>query len=154
MSKLTADGISNKKTGLYTGIAALPAARNMQKSQADAKRLFDLTMEERGSTEELRALVTQESIRELIFRCVSLTKTMRARVNAQRSNAGSVRAREKALSTVHDWLDRNIRRYNGNLAKCAIDCHAELNNKPGGLGRSEAWIRKEITAYRKNTATP
>jgi hypothetical protein len=63
------------------GIAALPQARSFLARQ-DARTLFSLVTQERGSTDQLRQLVRHESVLELILMCIDLTKTARARVAA------------------------------------------------------------------------
>ena len=63
------------------GIAALPEAKSFI-AKRDARTIFSMVSEERGSTDQIRQLVRHESILELILMCIDMTKTTRARVAA------------------------------------------------------------------------
>lgn len=63
------------------GIAALPEATSFM-AKRDAKTLFSLVTEERGSTDQLRNLVRHESVLELIFMCIDMTTSAKAKVAA------------------------------------------------------------------------
>ncbi len=63
------------------GIASLPEAQTFI-AQNLAGKLFSMVTEERGTTKQLRELVNHESLLELIFFCIDMTKSARARVAA------------------------------------------------------------------------
>ena len=135
--QVTSEGSVNK------GIAALPEAQMLLRAKKDARAIFSMVTEERGSWSELMSLVSRDSILQLIFMCVDLTKSSRARVSALKSRQVAMDSRQASLQALHAWLDTNIDRYKGRLGLCSMDAA-----KVPGIYRSAAWIRKEITAYR------
>lgn len=128
---------------LIEGISALPAAQTLLRAKKDAQAIFSMVTEERGSWSELTSLVRHDSILQLIFMCIDLTKSSRARVSALKSRKVAMQSRQASLQALHAWLDTNIHRYKGRLELCSIDAA-----KVPGIYRSAEWIRKEITAYR------
>jgi hypothetical protein len=132
---------STKKVSL--GIAGLPIAQEFLKAQEDAKTLFLMVTDERGTDDELRRLVRRESLLHLIFFCIDLTKSSRARVSSMKSHHQASAAREVSKMALHAWLDKNIHRFKGRLDRCAMEAM-----KAKGVNRSFSWVRREITAYR------
>jgi hypothetical protein len=124
------------------GISALPEAKVFLARQ-DAHEIFNMTTREYGSQQELIKLVRHESLFELINLCIDLTLQTRPVANGLKSRKVAIVARGQKLQALHDWLDENIWRYKGQLDLCAMDA-----SKIKGFGRSYAWTRKEITAYR------
>ena len=131
-----------------SGIAAL-YNQNQEyiKAQKEAgKNLFDMVVNEEGTDDELRALVTQRSLLELLLLTIDHQKTIRARVNSQKSNEEASIVKQRQQLILHEWLDNNIQKYSGKLDTCAEQAIQQIK----GLGRGYEWVRKEITAYRKN----
>lgn len=64
-----------------SGIAGLPSTQVFVAKQ-HAKKIFNMVTEGRGTTEQLRALVRHESLLELIYVCIDLSKSARATVAA------------------------------------------------------------------------
>lgn len=143
MSRRTTKGQVPPQGMLTGGIAALPEVQAFLRAKKDAHAIYSMVTEERGSWSELMSLVRHESILQLIFMCIDLTKSSRARVSALKSRQVAMELREASVQTLHAWLDTNIHRYTGKLDLCSIDA-----SKVPGIHRSQAWLRKEITAYR------
>lgn len=125
-----------------SGISALPEAQVFLARQA-AHAIFDMTTREYGTRQQLLKLVRHESLFELINLCIDLTLRTKPIANGHKSRKVAIVARGQKVEVLHDWLDKNIHRYKGQLDLCAMDA-----SKIDGLGRSYAWVRKEITVYR------
>jgi hypothetical protein len=138
--------MSSKQTiRIEGGLKALALHIEYTKAQKRvAQKLFSLVMSDQASDSELKKLVTQDSMRELIFFIIEHTTRMRA-VGAQgRSKVEAGVAKLKAMSILSSWLDKNISRYKGRLGDCAADAL-----KIKGLGRGYSWVEKQIARYRK-----
>jgi hypothetical protein len=138
-----------KKTGIRSpigdgGIATL--FYTVEHDKKIARKLFSMATEERGTDEELRAMITRRTLQELIFLMIDLTKTARAVANQERSNQIAGLAKVKAQKLLYDWLDKNLHKYPRQLDACAYVAEIEIR----GLGRGFDWIRPEITSYRKS----
>ena len=123
------------------GIAALPVVQ----AQADARKIFAMVTEDRGSTSDLRQLIRHDSVYELIGLCIDLTIATRPVANGVKSRRKAVLARAGQVKILHDWLERNLWRYKRQLDLCAFDAH-----KAPGITRSYEWVRREISAYRRS----
>ena len=117
----------------------------IESDKKSALQLFKLATEERGTTEEIRSLVTHGSLLQLIYMSIDVTKSTKAVVNQLKSRQGLKAAKEKQQLILYAWLDKNIERFKGQLNYCAEVASKSLPN----LGRATSWIRKEITAYIK-----
>lgn len=111
----------------------------------NAITLFRLLLEEEGTDADINDLVTRESLVHLILHTVDHAKTVRAKVNSQKSNQVSIKVRKEKIALLHHWLDQNIGKYKGNLDLCADEASKQII----ALGRSSTWCREEITNYRK-----
>lgn len=129
-----------------TGIKGILAYNQyVEEQRENAVKLFRLLVEEEGSDSELVALVTRESLLQLVLHTIGHAKSVRAKVNARSSNQESSDAKNAKVGLLHKWLDDNIDKYKGNLDACADAASIEIR----GLGRSPIWCRTEITLYRK-----
>jgi len=126
------------------GLAELHEVIELDKKAA--KQLFKLTTEERGTTEEIRNLVTHGSILELIYMSIDMTRSAKGVVNQLKSRQEAKAAKERQQDILYEWLDKNLSRYSGQLDHCADVASKSLERK---LSRAPSWVRKEITAYRK-----
>jgi len=127
------------------GLPALYAQiQREKKAKADAKAIFRMVTEESGTTTALRERVTRDSLLQLIFLCIDLTATSRAKAAAGKSHEDAIADRRREQKRLHDWLKPNIHRFRKNLVRCAMAAQNE-----GKVSRSLSWISKEITAYRK-----
>lgn len=117
----------------------------VEEQHQNAVKLFELLVEERGDDADLIALVTRESLLQLVLHTIDHAKTIRAKVNARKSNQGSIEAKSTQIRLLHQWLDLHIDEYKGNLDACADAASIAIK----GLGRSPIWCRQEITMYRK-----
>jgi hypothetical protein len=111
-----------------------------------AKKIFGMVTEERGTDEELRAMVTRRSLLELIFLMIDLTKSSRAVTNQAKSKEKARLAKLIAQKKLYDWLDKNISKFPNALEECSEVATIEIKS----LGRSESWVRQQITQYRKD----
>lgn len=109
-----------------------------------AKRLFLMALADDSTDEELRQLVTRDSLFELIVYVSDFQKSLRARINQEKSKRKASKAKADARELLHHWLDANIEKYKGQLDKCAEDA-----SSIPGLGRGFSWNRREITQYLK-----
>jgi|GEM_PF-2036586 hypothetical protein len=126
------------------GLASL--YHHIEYEKKAAKKIFQLVTEERGSDTEVQALATKGVLRELIFLMIDLTKGSRAAANQIKSKEGARLAKAKAQKLLYDWLDINIKKFTGELEECSEVAALEIK----ALGRGESWVRRQITAYRKD----
>lgn len=82
------------------GIASLPAAQTFA-ARKHARELFSMVTEEKGTTKQLRDLVTHEVLLDLIIFCVDMTKSARARV------AASAKRRQHPINALIHQLIRD-----------------------------------------------
>jgi len=117
----------------------------LEDQDANGRKLFDMIVNEIGTDEELRTLITRRSLLSLILHTIDHQKKIRALANSTKSNEASITAKEKAQIILYAWLDKNIQKYKGKLDLCAEDAGKQIRQ----LGRGSHWIRLEITAYNK-----
>ena len=129
------------KTGI---VGCLSQDQYVSAQRHNAIVLFQLLLEERCTDEDLSDLVTRESLFQLLLHTIDHAKTVRAKVNANKSNQTSINAKSEKVELLHKWLDQHIGKYKGRLVLCALDA-----SKIPGLGRGINWCREEITRYRK-----
>ena len=127
------------------GLEALHLNVEYKKAQRRAaEKIFSMVLNEQGSDSDLKALVTHDSLRELIDFMIDHTTRMRA-VGAQgRSKVEAGLAKLKAINLLYRWLDENILKYEGRLADCAVDA-----TQIPGLGRGDSFTTKYIARYRR-----
>ncbi len=127
-------------------ITGLEELREYLKNQdANGRKLFDMIVNEIGTDDELRDLITHRSLFSLVIHSIDHQKRIRALANATKSNEVALKAKEKARAILYAWLDKNIQKYKGNLDLCAADAEKQIRQ----LGRGYYWIRGEITAYNR-----
>ena len=124
-------------------LSGVPVKINPNK--AIALQLFLMVNSEKGTDVELKALVSQRSLLELIFLVIDLTARSRAVANQAKSKESDSIAKIEAQNLLYAWLDKNIDFYTKKLDECAEVAAREIE----GLNRAEDWIRKQITEYRK-----
>ena len=100
---------------------------------------------EEGSDADLRALVSHAALLELMLRTIDRQKSARGFASQVKSKVKAGKAKEKARQRLFKWLDRNIGRFSGKLDDCAAAAADEITR----LGHGEDWVRKQISAYRK-----
>lgn len=115
------------------------------KNYANAKELFLMVTDQRGSNAKLRSLVTHETLLELIKLTIDIGKKTRASYNQVKSRHSIKNKREIAVDKLRHWLKINLVNYRGRLDDCAEDAIVQIR----GLGRGHSWIQKEISDYRK-----
>jgi hypothetical protein len=130
-----------KGTITRTGIGAFAP---VEFDVSQAKQLFSMVIDERGSNADLQQLVTHHSLFELIVYVVDFHKGLRASINQKKSKIAANSAKARARNLLHGWLEININRYTGKLDDCAQDALSIP-----GFGRGYSWTRREITEYRK-----
>ena len=117
---------------------------------ANGRKLFDMLVNEIGTDEDLKSLISRRSLLSLILHTIDHQKKIRALVNSTKSNEVSSTAKQKAQAILYAWLDKNIQKYKGKLDLCAADAEKQIRQ----LGRGYYWIRLEIAAYnRRNKKT-
>lgn len=127
-------------------ITGLEDLREYLKAQdANGRKLFDMIVNEIGTDDELRDLITHRSLFSLVIHSIDHQKIIRALANATKSNVVALKAKEKARAILYEWLDKNIQKYKGKLDLCAADAEKQIKQ----LGRGYYWIRVEITAYNR-----
>lgn len=129
------------------GIANLYEKIQLQldRDKKAAKEIFNLVTQEKATEKNLRPLVTQAALFQLIVLCIDLSKRSRAVVNQAKSKVIAKSEKARAQQMLHHWLKKNIHKYRGFLNNCADEAIAEIPT----LGRSYSWVRKEITHYIK-----
>jgi hypothetical protein len=140
--------IPNKKDkkNMRRKVTGLGELNDFLKDQdANGRKLFDLLVNEIGTDEELRSLITRRSLLSLILHTIDHQKRIRALANSTKSNEVSVTAKQKSQAILYTWLDKNIQKYKGKLDLCAADAEKQIKQ----LGRGYYWIRVEITAYNR-----
>ncbi len=138
----------NNTNKQLNGLAGAYEAIQLQEKEhkQNAKKLFLMVNSDKGSTADLQRLVTHGSLLELIFFTIDLTRSSKAKANQTLSKLEAKASKASKEVMLYGWLEINIDRFKGNLDSCVI--HA-VNALPK-LGRSEPWVRKQITAYRKS----
>ena len=137
-----------KRTGRKSG-SGLAFLAQQRKQKENGALLLNMVLEERGSDQELRSLVSHPALAELILLTLDHKKVITARINSEKSRDS---AKTKALfrqKELYAWLDKNIDSYPRRLDHCA-------ENACRALGFSEkqvSTIRKEISQYRKMKET-
>jgi hypothetical protein len=126
-----------------TGLGELHDYLNDQ--DANGIKLFNMLVNEIGTDEDLKSLITRRSLLSLILHTIDHQKKIRALVNSTKSNEVSSTAKQKAQAILYAWLDKNIQKYKGKLDLCAADAEKQIRQ----LGRGYCWIRVEITAYNR-----
>lgn len=122
----------------------------LKDQDANGRKLFDMVVNELGTDDELKSLITRRSLLSLVLHTIDHQKKIRALANSTKSNEASITAKEKAQVILYAWLDKNIQKYKGKLDLCAEDAEKQIRQ----LGRGSHWIRLEITAYnRRNRKT-
>jgi hypothetical protein len=103
------------------------------------------------SEDQLRQLVTKESLLQMILLAFEHQTSIKGKYYSSKSKIEAKKKKEQQQDLLFDWLDKNIRKYEGALDKCAIDARDKIS----GLGRSLSWIRKKITLYKQiHSPTP
>ncbi len=133
-----------KETVTDSGLSGLLA--NSKANKTAARQLFLMVASEKGTDVELKALVSQRSLLELIFFIIDLKARSSAVANQAKSKELDAIAKIEARNILYAWLDKNIDFYAKKLDECAEVAAREIE----GLNRAEDWIRKQITEYRKN----
>jgi hypothetical protein len=138
--------LNKKAKRMGAKITGLEELREYLKNQdANGRKLFDMIVNEIGTDDELRDLITHRSLFSLVIHSIDHQKRIRALANATKSNEVALKAKEKARAILYAWLDKNIQKYKGNLDLCAADAEKQIRQ----LGRGYYWIRGEITAYNR-----
>ena len=133
-----------KETVTDSGLPGLLA--NSKANKTAARQLFLMVASEKATDVELKALVSQRSLLELIFFVIDLKARSSAVANQAKSKELDSIAKIEAQNLLYAWLDKNINFYAKKLDECAEVAAREIE----GLNRAEDWIRKQITEYRKN----
>jgi hypothetical protein len=119
--------------------------RDVNQSRQAAFRLFHSVMEERPLGPEDLGAVTRDVLFELIMYTADHASSVRAGVNQAKSREAAQTQAQRQEDLLFAWLDANIDRYEGRLARCALDAAQQVS----GLARGDTWIRARIAKYRK-----
>ena len=119
--------------------------KKKQENEAEiAQSLFRMVINETGTDEELKELVTHGTLLELMLLTIGHGKSARARANQSKGSSKGINEKEAKQRILFAWLDKNISKYDGDLNACATDAE-----KIKELDRKNSWIKKQITEYRK-----
>ena len=120
-------------------------------NRQDAKKLYSMIVREEGSDKEIHSLVRRESLLELIFIAIDQGKRAPHLINAYKSRKAPSELRQKAITYLRQWLDRNQPLFVRDLDRCAYE--AGMAMRKAGFSNGYHWIRKEITAYNRDKKT-
>jgi len=124
------------------GIAALDPDWHHRQA---GKRLFWMVMNEEGSLADLEALVSHKALLWMAIEAIDHRNAITSRINNTKSRASAGEKSAAWKKTLHEWLDRNISAYKGNLDGCA---NAACEHFPI-LEVKWSSVRREISRYGK-----
>lgn len=142
-SRGTAQSATKKSENDQRGLAGIN--QRTKEARADARLLYKMATEERGSVDKLRSLVRHDSILELILLTIDQAKHARHVVNGIRSRQLASQKKDEATTKVRNWLKNNIHHFTRRPWRKR--CIWALKQAHPNLGRGDSWINKVITDF-------
>ncbi len=126
---------------IISGANGIVGLDNLIKAQIEVgKLIFDMVLNEEGSDNDLKQLVTHGVLLQTILASLDHRNAIMSRINQEKSRQ-VMRDRIKIL---YDWLDQNIHNYHKRLEECAEDVVDMIPD----LGMTAGTVKKHITQYR------